>query len=207
MIPKRMIEKKRELITVEKYFYKAWSKQITWEDRQKYWESRGMYRTNVDLNKDPAFLKGLIDLLNEMKCLTKEEKISIAKEGKNWLNKNANKICSVIYYTDEQIEQLTCEEVQSMVAEVFDTAFDNNLCIMKKLYLVKQTETVEALKTQIQNRFLSLSLDVFHKGKWMPDRVVKMMVGKQFCDEMNIGWVKEGENWKTLEQELKEMEG
>jgi hypothetical protein len=143
-------------------------------------------------------------LLNKLQHLSRDEKEHIVKDGRKWVTWNAERLCSVICYTDEEIQDLTTDEIQSMVSEVINNSFGYSagLDIIKKLYKTRQTETVEALKLQIKNHILSLSIASLQRQMWAPDRVIKMMVGKEFCQEMGIGWVKEGKDWKTLEQEL-----
>ena len=153
--------------------------------------------------KNAKFLTSVAD---SRKMLVDEKK-QIVKGGRNWLFNNVVTMCSVLYYTDQEIKNLTDLQIQGMVADIMgsENEADVTADILKKLYKERQTETVEAIKVQIQNEILGLGLLALQRGNYCPPRIAKQMVGKQFCDEMVIGWVKEGGKWKTLEEELKEI--
>ncbi len=204
-----MIEKKSDLIKVVNMYYKVWNSKMSWKDKELYYESGGRIRgTVIDLDKDTNFLISLVQLLNTLPHLTKEEKEQIVRGGRNWLYRNIILLCSVLNYTEQEIKDLTALEIQGMVADVMHIGSNSSdvvADVLKKLYKERQTETVEAIKIHIQNEFLGLGLLDIQRGKYSPPRIAKQMIGKQFCDEMGIGWIKEGGEWKTLEQELKEM--
>ena len=203
-----MIEKKHDLAEVAKFYYKVWNKRVSWEDKEMYYKSGRTYSANVNLDKDVTFIINLVELLNTLTHLTKEEKEQIVKGGRKWLINNSVSLCSILHYTEQEIKDLTALDVQGMVSEILGSGKNNSTVqadILKKLYKEKQTETVEAIKVYIQNQMLGLSLLDLQRGKYSPARLAKQMVGKAFCSEMDIGWVKEGGNWKTLEQEMAEV--
>ena len=196
MIPKRMIEKKKDVAKLAKFYLKEWQN-----------ERRGRRNFFVDLNHDVGFVKKLIELLNTMSGLSRKEKEKIVKIGRPWLLTNGVLMCSVINYTEEEIKDLTTSEIQAMVGEVSAlNQFDNlGNDVLKKLYKTRPTETVEALKLLITNNILSTSFHDLRNDVFKPSRLIKLMVGKEFCEEMGLGGLKvskNGQKFKTLEEEL-----
>ena len=193
MIPKRMIEKKKDVAKLAKFYMDEWQKR-----------RNGQRNFYVDLNRDAKFLSDLVKLLNTMNGLSREEKENVVKIGRNWLLTNGVLMCSVINYTDDEIKDLTAIDIQSMVDQIPTlNQFDNlGYAILKKLYIMKPTETVEALKLQITNSLLSTSFHNLRTGISKPNRLIKMMIGKEFCDKMGLGWIGSGSRFKTFEEEL-----
>lgn len=195
MIPKRMIEKKMDLAKLSKYYFNEWKKRVDYLSGKK---------VQVNLNKDITFIINLKKKLDEMGSFTDFEKEKIMSIGRDWLLTNGVRMCSVINFTEQELKDLTTSEIQCIVGDVVNGIFERNtgLDILKVLYKARKNETVEALQTQVKAHILSINFHDLRQSFYCPDRLIKMMCGKDFCKNIGVGWVTENKNYKTLEEEL-----